>query len=139
VIIVEVLSPSTSSRDAGPKAEDFRLPSVRHYLIVRNENRTVISPRPARTASSSPKIVREGPIILLEPPRDHPGRLLRRSRLMSVMSDRWIRRMAQEHGMIEPFVEAQKREGVISYGLSSYGYDARVADEFKIFTNIDPR
>ena len=58
---------------------------------------------------------------------------------MSVMSDRWIRRMAQEHGMIEPFVEAQKREGVISYGLSSYGYDARVADEFKIFTNIDPR
>ena len=56
---------------------------------------------------------------------------------MPVMSDRWIRRMAQEHGMIEPFVEAQTREGVISYGLSSYGYDARVADEFKIFTNID--
>ena len=53
------------------------------------------------------------------------------------MSDRWIRQMAQEHGMIEPFVEAQKRQGVISYGLSSYGYDARVADEFKIFTNID--
>ena len=56
---------------------------------------------------------------------------------MPVMSDRWIRRMAQEHGMIEPFVEAQKREGVISYGLSSYGYDARIADEFKLFTNID--
>src|ERR1700761_5782512 len=56
---------------------------------------------------------------------------------MPVMSDRWIRRMAQQHGMIEPFVESQKREGVISYGLSSYGYDARVADEFKIFTNID--
>ena len=56
---------------------------------------------------------------------------------MPVMSDRWIRRMAQDHGMIEPFVEAQKREGVISYGLSSYGYDARVADEFKIFTNVD--
>jgi dCTP deaminase len=56
---------------------------------------------------------------------------------MPVMSDRWIRRMAQDHGMIEPFVEAQKRQGVISYGLSSYGYDARVADEFKIFTNID--
>ena len=56
---------------------------------------------------------------------------------MPVMSDRWIRRMAQDHGMIEPFVEAQKREGVISYGLSSYGYDARVADEFKIFTNIN--
>ncbi len=43
----------------------------------------------------------------------------------------------REHGMIEPFVEAQKRDGVISYGLSSYGYDARVADEFKMFTNID--
>jgi len=56
---------------------------------------------------------------------------------MSVLSDRWIRRMAQEQGMIEPFVEAQKRDGVISYGLSSYGYDARIADEFKIFTNID--
>jgi len=56
---------------------------------------------------------------------------------MSVMSDRWIRQMAQQHGMIEPFVEAQKRQGVISYGLSYYGYDARLADEFKIFTNID--
>jgi dCTP deaminase len=56
---------------------------------------------------------------------------------MSVMPDRWIRQMAAEHGMIEPFVETQKREGVISYGLSSYGYDARVADEFKIFTNVD--
>ncbi len=56
---------------------------------------------------------------------------------MSVMSDIWIRQMATEHGMIEPFVEQQKRDGVISYGLSSYGYDARVADEFKIFTNVD--
>lgn len=56
---------------------------------------------------------------------------------MPVMSDRWIRRMAQHHGMIEPFVESQKREGVISYGLSSYGYDARIADEFKLFTNIE--
>jgi dCTP deaminase len=56
---------------------------------------------------------------------------------MSVMPDRWIRQMAAERGMIEPFVETQKREGVISYGLSSYGYDARVADEFKIFTNVD--
>ena len=56
---------------------------------------------------------------------------------MAVMSDLWIRRMAQDHGMIEPFVETQKREGVISYGLSSYGYDARVANEFKILTNVD--
>src|SRR4051812_19729396 len=56
---------------------------------------------------------------------------------MTIQSDRWIREQALEHGMIEPFVEAQRREGCISYGLSSYGYDARVADEFKIFTNID--
>ena len=48
---------------------------------------------------------------------------------MSVKSDKWIRRMALEHGMIEPFTETQVRSGVISYGLSSYGYDARVADE----------
>ncbi|MFN4162974.1 MAG: dCTP deaminase [Ferrovibrio sp.] len=56
---------------------------------------------------------------------------------MAVMSDIWIRQMAREHGMIEPFVEAQKREGTISFGLSSYGYDARVAREFKIFTNVN--
>src|SRR5688500_20256083 len=56
---------------------------------------------------------------------------------MTIQSDRWIREQALEHGMIEPFVEAQRREGCISYGLSSYGYDARVADEFKIFTNVD--
>ena len=56
---------------------------------------------------------------------------------MSILSDRWIRRMAQEQGMIEPFVDAQKREGVISYGLSSYGYDARVGTDFKIFTNVN--
>src|SRR5260370_7142911 len=56
---------------------------------------------------------------------------------MAILSDRWIRRMAQETGMIEPFVDAQKREGVISYGLSSYGYDARVGTDFKIFTNVN--
>jgi dCTP deaminase len=51
---------------------------------------------------------------------------------MPVKSDRWIRAMALEHRMIEPFVEAQKREGVISYGLSSYGYDMRVGNRFKV-------
>ena len=56
---------------------------------------------------------------------------------MSILSDRWIRQMAKEKGMIEPFVDSQKREGVISYGLSSYGYDARVGPDFKIFTNVD--
>ena len=56
---------------------------------------------------------------------------------MAVMSDKWIREKAQTEGMIEPFVDAQKREGAISFGLSSYGYDARVSSEFKIFTNVD--
>src|SRR3546814_10055056 len=56
---------------------------------------------------------------------------------MAVLSDRWIREAARTQGMIEPFVEAQRRDGCISYGLSSYGYDARVADDFKIFTNVD--
>lgn len=60
---------------------------------------------------------------------------------MSVCSDHWIRRMALEHHMIEPFVDGQVRtnaEGqrLISYGLSSYGYDLRVSDEFKVFTNV---
>jgi len=55
---------------------------------------------------------------------------------MSVKSDTWIRRMALEQRMIEPFVDGQVREGVISYGLSSYGYDIRISDEFKIFTNV---
>ncbi len=63
---------------------------------------------------------------------------------MSIKSDRWIRRMAHEHGMIEPFVEKQVKAGAISYGVSSYGYDMRVAPEFKIFTNalsaiVDPK
>jgi dCTP deaminase len=55
---------------------------------------------------------------------------------MSIKSDRWIRRMAVEHQMIEPFADRQVRDGCISYGVSSYGYDMRVAHEFKIFTNV---
>lgn len=55
---------------------------------------------------------------------------------MSIKPDRWIRRMALEHGMIEPFVENQVREGVISYGVSSFGYDMRVTESFKVFTNV---
>jgi dCTP deaminase len=55
---------------------------------------------------------------------------------MGIKADSWIRKMVQEQRMIEPFVENQVREGVVSYGLSSYGYDIRVADEFKIFTNV---
>ena len=54
-----------------------------------------------------------------------------------ILPDSWIRHQATTEGMIEPFVERQVRQDVISYGVSSYGYDARVADEFKIFTNVD--
>ena len=55
---------------------------------------------------------------------------------MGLKADNWIRKMSLEHKMIEPFVGEQQREGVISFGVSSYGYDIRVADEFKIFTNV---
>jgi len=53
------------------------------------------------------------------------------------MPDSWIKKMALEKDMIEPFVAEQNKKGVISYGVSSYGYDARVADEFKVFTNVN--
>ncbi len=55
---------------------------------------------------------------------------------MGLKPDHWIRKMALEHKMIEPFESSQVRNGVISFGVSSYGYDIRVADEFKIFTNV---
>jgi dCTP deaminase len=56
---------------------------------------------------------------------------------MSLMPDHWIAEQARTHGMIEPFEDGQRRDGTISYGLSSFGYDARVSNEFKIFTNVD--
>ena len=56
---------------------------------------------------------------------------------MPVKNDRWITKMAREEAMISPFEERQVRAGVISYGVSSYGYDIRVADEFRIFTNVN--
>lgn len=55
---------------------------------------------------------------------------------MSIQNDRWITEMATRHGMIEPFESSQVRAGVISYGVSSYGYDMRVAREFRVFTNV---
>ncbi len=55
---------------------------------------------------------------------------------MSIKPDRWIKKMALEHKMIEPFMDRQERQNVISFGVSSYGYDVRIADEFKIFTNV---
>ncbi|MFN7753446.1 MAG: dCTP deaminase [Pseudomonadota bacterium] len=60
---------------------------------------------------------------------------------MSIKSDRWIRRMAQEHGMIDPFEPGQVKQvdgrRIVSYGTSSYGYDVRCSDEFKLFTNLN--
>jgi len=56
---------------------------------------------------------------------------------MAIMPDTWIKQMAEQSGMIKPFVAEQNKNGVISYGLSSYGYDARVANEFKVFTNVN--
>ncbi len=63
---------------------------------------------------------------------------------MGLKPDHWIRKMALERHMIEPFADRQVRDGVVSYGLSSYGYDIRVADEFKVFSRtesviIDPK
>ena len=55
---------------------------------------------------------------------------------MGLKPDHWIRKMALEHKMIQPFEGSQVSDGVISYGLSSYGYDIRVANDFKIFTNV---
>ena len=72
--------------------------------------------------------LKENPEQALEHmPKDLPG----------IMPDHWIREQALNHGMIEPFVEKQTAEGKISYGLSSYGYDSRCSNEFKIFTNVD--
>ena len=56
---------------------------------------------------------------------------------MTVLSDKWIKKMSKENDMISPFVDKQQKKNVISYGLSSYGYDARVSNEFKIFTNVN--
>ncbi|MEE2858587.1 MAG: dCTP deaminase, partial [Candidatus Neomarinimicrobiota bacterium] len=56
---------------------------------------------------------------------------------MAIKSDRWIKDMSMNHGMIDPFEDNIVRGGKISYGLSSYGYDIRVADEYKIFTNVN--
>ena len=56
---------------------------------------------------------------------------------MTVLSDKWIKKVSKQKGMIKPFVDKQVRKGKISFGLSSYGYDARVSNEFKIFTNVN--
>lgn len=97
----------------------------------------------ATAASSAPRlwsgrgqeVVKPAPTYNLRP-CDFP----RKARQMSIKSDKWIRTMAEQHGMIEPFEAGQVRQvngqRVISYGTSSYGYDIRCAREFKVFTNI---
>ena len=55
---------------------------------------------------------------------------------MGIKSDRWIKKMAKDHKMIDPFTDKQTTQGAISYGVSSYGYDIRVTDEFKVFTDV---
>ena len=56
---------------------------------------------------------------------------------MAIKSDKWIKKMSSQHDMISPFTDEQIKDGTISYGVSSYGYDIRVADEYKIFTNVN--
>ena len=56
---------------------------------------------------------------------------------MAIKSDKWIKKMSSEYDMISPFTDEQIKTGTISYGVSSYGYDIRVADEYKIFTNVN--
>jgi dCTP deaminase len=103
------------------------------------ESSYAIEPAKLDSGPSYPAIFRACPAVAHHAPLPiHPGTGITPSaaREMSIKSDRWIRRMAREHGMIEPFVDGQVREGAISYGVSSYGYDMRVAPEFRIFTNV---
>lgn len=75
------------------------------------------------------------PTRMNQPPQTWDPALI--NTMGGILPDSWIREQALKHDMISPFVEGQVREDVISYGVSSYGYDARVADEFKIFTNVN--
>src|SRR3984893_10633743 len=75
--------------------------------------------------------------ITVQPSRAGTGCRVRKEDRMSVKPDKWIRKMSVEHKMIEPYEDRQGGEGVVRYGVSSYGYDMRVADEFRIFTNVN--
>jgi dCTP deaminase len=112
---------------------------------------------PADGAAAKRRFCHNRPILAVGRPISRKIRRLRRRRFfpcvpagrqithpestMTIKSDKWIRRMAEEHRMIEPFEPGQVRERdghkIVSYGTSSYGYDIRCADEFKIFTNIN--
>src|SRR5262245_34414818 len=110
-----------------------------------SDHRRIRSPRhggcPDRAAAG--RLLRQaGELQLLLPARQlhhreyHPDAAARLLQTMSIKPDTWIARMARDHKMIEPFVDDQIRAGVISYGVSSYGYDVRVGDQFKVFTNV---
>jgi dCTP deaminase len=107
---------ATSARIAHAVDADHRQPITVHARVAKGAHRSYLSRRSGHVPASRP----------------HPQSRAR----MTIMSDRWITRMATEHGMIEPFEGRQVRQGVISYGVSSYGYDMRVAREFRIFTNV---
>src|SRR5438552_162674 len=123
------------SRGAGPPSRRHRLPQGELHLLLPHRHLDPAQPPahadPLLPAPLSARRICSAPRGM-ESLAAAPGR-----KSMSLKSDRWIRRMAREHRMIEPFSDTQVREGVISYGLSSYGYDVRIADEFKIFTNIN--
>src|SRR3972149_3155567 len=105
----------------GARAEQYLTlcpPAPGSILLCVQSARRTAADRPGPSSGNGPETQREG------------GR-------MGIKADSWIRRMALEHKMIDPYVDSQVRDGVISYGLSSYGYDIRVADAFKIFTNIN--
>lgn len=94
-----------------------------------------VSSVPASATTPAP---RASEAVMMPQPRvTLPAEREEMPNLPGLLADHQIRDLAKSAGMIEPFVEKQKREGAISYGLSSYGYDARCAPEFKIFTNVD--
>jgi dCTP deaminase len=124
-------------------AVDFKVPKMAQKYWNRAVNAAGPEPGPAlftAAAAGDSKMRFRVPAGAAEipPACNRPARTdhANRSR-MSIQSDRWIREQALKHRMIEPFSEKQVASGVISYGLSSYGYDLRVSNEFKIFTNVN--
>jgi dCTP deaminase len=105
------------NRESGIDGSQFRPPNPQ----LPSEPHLVIFPAASRRASTSRRSIPDSRFPIPD---------------MSIQSDRWITQMALEHRMIEPFEGRQVRSGVISYGVSSYGYDMRVAREFRIFTNV---
>jgi dCTP deaminase len=122
-----------------------RKPSTARGILFDRSNRRTRLGRVRETELAYPVVsARYAPRCLDRSVQIRRCHLLLIDTLMGLCSDRWITRMAREHGMIEPFEDRQVRQGVISYGVSSYGYDMRVASEYRIFTNalssiVDPK